>query len=273
MSKNVSLSLRTAATYLVSMKSIALLLLYSCFLGGHCSTYRAVVAGAPVSASARVLDDETIAGARHYSLGYSARSDNGVHAVVEIPTGTTAKFDVQENDGYLHWAKKREDGSRREIDYLAYPINYGMVPNTLAADGDALDIMVLGRGIERGRVVDTRVIGVLMMQHDGTRDDKMIAVNIEDDLRNGFSTLTDLAQIDESYPEVRQILWLWFSNYWGRGATEVIGWGNAAAAETIVEQAIESGANLLSARFRDPVVASNFAPFAVSPHLAAALPF
>lgn len=206
---------------------------------------RSIVAGAPVSPHAVALDEETIVATRHLSSGYPARNrDDTVNAVIEIPTGTTAKFEVDEDDGFLRWALDREDRSRREIDYLAYPVNYGMVPRTLAADGDPLDVLVLGRGIERASVASTRIIGVLEMQHDGIRDDKLIAVPLDNELVNGFSRLRELEQLDAYYPESRAILVLWFSNYWGRGATEVVGWGNAAEANAILDEAIIQGSEV-----------------------------
>lgn len=197
---------------------------------------RAVVGGAAVSPSARAVDEETVAGKRHYSTGYPTQNDDdSVNAVIEIPTGTTGKFEVDEIDGWIHWRHDRDHGGRREVDYLAFPVNYGMVPRTLAEDGDPLDIVVLGRGIERGHVAHTRVIGVLKMGDDDERDDKLIAVPVEPEWANGFSRLRDLDELDDQYPALREILWLWFSNYWGEGATRVIGWGDAAEAAEILD--------------------------------------
>src|SRR4051812_1830787 len=98
---------------------------------------REIVGGAPVARAARAIDGDTVVGKHHFVRGYPARTDDGeVNAVIEIPAGTTAKFEVGE-DGLLRWARAREDGRRREIDYLPYPVNYGSVPRTLAPDGDA----------------------------------------------------------------------------------------------------------------------------------------
>ncbi|MGE0550617.1 MAG: inorganic diphosphatase [Kofleriaceae bacterium] len=197
---------------------------------------RAVVGGAPVSRDAIALDQETVIGSRHYARGYPAQNrDGSVNAVIEIPSGTTAKFEVGERDGVMRWRHDRDHGGRRELDYLAFVGNYGMVPRTLADDGDALDIIVLGRGIERGHVAHTRVIGVLKMAADGARDDKLIAVPLEPALQNGFSRLHELVELDEHYRGAREILWTWFSNYWGPGATTPIGWGDAAEALAILE--------------------------------------
>src|SRR4051812_13512511 len=145
---------------------------------------RSIVGGAPVAQTAVALDEETVAAAEHLWRGYPAEDAEGVNAVIEIPCGTTGKFEVADSDGWLHWQHDRDTGERRGIDYLAFPVNYGMVPRTLAEDGDALDIVVLGGGIERGRVTATRVIGVLEMgdppdgdddgEDPGERDDKLI---------------------------------------------------------------------------------------------------
>src|SRR5258705_7176848 len=102
-----------------------------------------------------------------------------------------------------------------------------MVPRTLAPDGDALDIIVLGGGIERGHVAHTRVIGVLKMGDEGERDDKLVAVPVETALENGFSRLHDVYELDRYYPASRLLIETWFRYYWGEGATHVLGWGDA----------------------------------------------
>jgi inorganic pyrophosphatase len=198
---------------------------------------RAVVGGAPVSPRAYVRDAETVVGPRHFSRGYAAQNPDGsVNAVIEIPTGTTGKFEVDEDTGWLRWEHARE-GGLRAVDYLAFVVNYGMVPRTLAPDGDPIDIVVLGAGIERGHVAATRVIGVLKMGDERERDDKLIAVPVEPALVNGFSRLHDLAELDARYPASRAIVETWFSHYWGKGATHVLGWGDAAEARALLEAA------------------------------------
>ncbi len=200
---------------------------------------RAIVGGAPVSPGVLAVDEDTLVGLRHFIRGYpSDHADGSVNAVIEIPAGTTGKFEVDEDDGWIHWRRDRDHGGRREIDYLPFLVNYGMVPRTLSPDGDPIDIVVLGRGIERGRVARTRVIGVLEMMDDGEiRDDKLIAVPLEADLQNGFSSLHDLDELDARYVSLCEILWTWFSSYWGEGVTNVVGWGDADEAHVLLEDA------------------------------------
>lgn len=200
--------------------------------------HRAIVGGAPISPKTLAIDDETVAGLKHFTRGYSAdHPDGSVNAVIEIPAGTVAKFEVSD-DGIMRWKLDRETGERRAIDYLPFLVNYGMVPRTLSPDGDPIDIIVLCRGIERGHVARVRVIGVLKMRDDGDiADDKLIAVPLDAEHRNGFSRLHDLEELDEYYAEVRTILWTWFASYWGPGVTDVVGWGDAAEAHQLLEDA------------------------------------
>jgi inorganic pyrophosphatase len=226
---------------------------------------RPIVGGAPVAPAAFALDEDTVAGRRHFARGYPAQDGRAVNAVIEIPSGTTGKFEVDAADGWLHWQRDRVHGGRREIDYLPFPVNYGMVPRTLAEDGDGLDIVVLGRGLERGLVARTRVIGVLKMGEPTERDDKLLAVPVEPALVNGFSRLRDLPELDAHYPAARDILVLWFSHYWGEGATHVLGWGDAAEAAEILERARRAFTRTPRAR--------STPPDAAGPHLRAPLPF
>lgn len=215
--------------------ALAILLVLVFLTSPH--TYRRVVGGAPVSPSAFVVDDDTIRGRGHFLHDIPADNPDGsVNALIEIPSGSTGKFEVGD-DGVMRWAKDRDHGGRREVDYLPFPVNYGMVPRTLGGDGDALDIVVLGRTFERARVTRVRVIGVLAMADDGGRDDKLVTVPVETDLANGFTNVHDLTELDARYSELRTIVELWFSNYWGPGRTRVLGWGDADEAVEILETA------------------------------------
>jgi len=58
-----------------------------------------------------------------------------VNAIVEIPKGTSAKY---EYDSELNIFKLK----RCLTPGLKYPCSYGFIPNTLAGDGDCLDILI-----------------------------------------------------------------------------------------------------------------------------------
>jgi inorganic pyrophosphatase len=138
---------------------------------------------------------------------------------VEIPAGSNQKWEVKKN-GKLVWDQK--NGKNRYINYLAYPGNYGMIPQTLSGDGDPFDILVLGPGKKRGAVIKAKVIGVLKTLDDGEEDDKLIAVydsseldKIESETTNLYN-VSNLKQMRSEFPGVLEIISLFFLNYKGK---------------------------------------------------------
>ncbi|USD44184.1 inorganic diphosphatase [Vibrio sp. SCSIO 43135] len=163
---------------------------------------------------------------------------NTVNAIVEIPTGTSAKWELsKENENQLIWEYK--NGAPRVVEYLGYPGNYGTIPQTalpkeLGGDGDPLDVLVLGQAVPRGEVVSARLIGVLKMLDGDEQDDKLIAVLTNDSPFSGVESLTEL---DERFIGVKDIVKIWFESYKGKdGGMEVIGWGDEKEAGAILNQ-------------------------------------
>ena len=79
--------------------------------------------------------------------------------LVEIPAGTRQKWEVNHKNGSLEWEFK--NGKPRKVKFLGYPGNYGIIPQTLTGDGDALDIIVLSGSANRGDILEVKVIGML----------------------------------------------------------------------------------------------------------------
>jgi inorganic pyrophosphatase len=167
--------------------------------------------------------------------------DGSVNALIEIPAGTNAKWEVRKQDGALAW--EFENGRPRVVDYLAYPANYGMIPRTLLArkdggDGDPLDVIVLGPALERGSIARVHVIGALRLTDTGERDDKLIAAA----MGSPFESVRDIADLESDFPGVTEIVEIWFSNYKGRDVLQASGFGDAKSANAILERAEQSHA-------------------------------
>jgi len=193
----------------------------------------------PHSAAMTQKDDFTIVGTDDLMELTAINEDGTVRAIVEIPTGTSAKWEVSKDDPKaVYWEYKND--KPRVVNYLGYPGNYGAIPGTalpkeLGGDGDPLDVIVLGQAVPRGEVVDVRVIGVLKMLDGGEQDDKLIAVLAKD---SPFAHIESMAQLDAEYPGVSQIIDLWFANYKGPdGGMEGKGFEDAATARTVLEAA------------------------------------
>ena len=78
---------------------------------------------------------------------------------IEIPAGTKQKLEFNDETGEME--KDYKDGKERIIQFLPYPGNYGFIPETLAGDGDPIDVIDLDEAGERGDLKEVRIIGAL----------------------------------------------------------------------------------------------------------------
>jgi inorganic pyrophosphatase len=195
------------------------------------------VSTTPVAAGLVQRDAQMITGPRNFLTGYPAIVDVGVaNAVVEVPTGYVDKWEVKNEDGWLHWDLK--DGKPRRVKYLGYPCNYGMVPRTVLSearggDGDPLDVLVLGASLPRGTVLPVRVIGLLEMSDAGELDVKLLAVRDE----TAFADIRSVDELNAKFPGVTKIVETFFQNYKGAGVVETRGFGDVARALEILNDA------------------------------------
>jgi len=166
-------------------------------------------------------------------------ADGDINVVIEIPAGTLEKWEVSKPSGNM--ALNQVDGKPRIIQYLGYPGNYGMIPQTLlpkalGGDGDPLDVLVLGAPVERGTVVKAKVIGVLQLLDGGEQDDKLIAVQQNSPLYR----VDTLEQLQAEYKGIAEIIETWFSNYKGAGKLASKGFYNRDKAKEILDKSIEA---------------------------------
>lgn len=175
------------------------------------------------------------AGERLFDYGTinAINPDSTVNMIVEIPAGTTAKYELNK----VSYDLKIDsiDGLPRFIDYLGYPGNYGMIPNTIlpksqGGDGDPLDIILLGPAVARGSVQKVSIIGVLELLDNGEQDDKLIAI----DPKLNWSRISDIEDLDKFYPGAKSIIATFFQNYKGVGQMQFIGWSSKSKAMTIL---------------------------------------
>lgn len=60
---------------------------------------------------------------------------------------------------------------------MHYPTNYGYVPQTIAGDGDPVDVLVITPfPLPPGVVIPCRALGILHMKDEGGEDGKVLAV-------------------------------------------------------------------------------------------------
>lgn len=96
--------------------------------------------------------------------------DELVDVLVESPKGSRVKYE---------WDPEREAirFDRRMTTSTVFPADYGHVPGTSGADGEALDAMILtATGTFPGCWVRARPIGVFWITYDGEREAKIVTV-------------------------------------------------------------------------------------------------
>ncbi len=111
-----------------------------------------------------------------------------VNVFVEIPKDSNIKYELDKESGVMM-------ADRFLYTAMSYPFNYGFVPNTLADDGDPLDIIVLSEyPVVPGTVISSVVIGMLDMEDEAGMDEKILAVPTEkiDPLFGRFKDINDV---------------------------------------------------------------------------------
>jgi inorganic pyrophosphatase len=99
---------------------------------------------------------------------------NGFPAVIEIPKGSTNKYELDKETGLLRL-------DRVLYSAVYYPADYGFIPRTYCDDGDPLDVLVLGQEpVYPLTIVEARAIGVMRMRDEKGIDDKIVAVSVRD---------------------------------------------------------------------------------------------
>ena len=140
--------------------------------------------------------------------------DNSINVVIEIPSGSIEKWELNETGNAIELNIK--NNNFRYINYLGYPANYGFIPKTLLpvelnGDGDAVDVIILGKQLQTGQVVRCNAIGMLNIKDQSLTDNKVICVEPSSKL-NKANSLKDLKLIA---PGILEILEIWFNNYKG----------------------------------------------------------
>ncbi|MBC9929665.1 inorganic diphosphatase [Chitinophaga qingshengii] len=109
-----------------------------------------------------------------------------VNAIIEIPKGCRAKYELDKESGLLKL-------DRVLYSSVYYPANYGFIPQSYCDDHDPLDILVLSQ-VECVPmcIIEAKVIGVMQMVDGGEADDKIIAVAANDMSVNHINDISEL---------------------------------------------------------------------------------
>src|SRR3954465_3192419 len=106
--------------------------------------------------------------------------------VIEIPRGSRNKYEYDPDRHVIRL-------DRRLFSATVYPADYGFVPETLALDGDPLDVLVLLEDPTfPGCWVEVRAVGVFWMEDEQGPDAKILCVPSHDPIYEGVAALSQL---------------------------------------------------------------------------------
>ena len=162
---------------------------------------------------------------------------NDVYVMIEIPANhAPIKYEIDKDMDCLMV-------DRFMATPMFYPANYGYISNTLADDGDPLDVLVVTPyPVAPGSVIRARPVGVLNMEDEAGEDAKLVAVPHEKltQLYNDVKDIDDVPQL------LRDQIGHFFENYkdlekgkW----VKVKGWGNADEARQMILDSAEAYKN------------------------------
>jgi inorganic pyrophosphatase len=175
------------------------------------------------------------------SQGTSSSDEDILWVTIEIPRGSRNKYEYDDALGRFRLDRTLHSS-------VVYPTDYGFVPDTLAADGDHLDVLLL---VEEptfpGCLVPARVLGMLEMDDEKGRDEKILAVPAGDPRFQDVHQLRDLPS-----HWLREIE-AFFATYklLEDKMVDVKGWHDRGEAWTLIAQTRQSFLRRRSARARD----------------------
>jgi len=165
--------------------------------------------------------------ADYLRLDIGEESPDIVTAVIEIPRGSSNKYEYD---------KKRQvfKLDRNLYSPVLYPADYGFIPQTLADDGDPLDILVLGeRPTFPGCVYDALPIGLFRMVDQGKLDEKVLAYATGNPRFRGMQEYTEIQS--HILKEIEHFFSVY--KFLEGKETSVLGWSSAAEAKKTISSA------------------------------------
>lgn len=156
-----------------------------------------------------------------------------INVLIEVPLRSDPiKYEYDKDTGFIFV-------DRYLYTTMFYPCNYGFIPNTLAGDGDPVDVMVVGRmPVVPGAILRARPIGALKMEDEAGLDEKILAVPIEKitPVHRHVQSYRDIPEIDlkriahffEHYKDLEPNKWV-----------KVLGWAEPDEAHRFILEGIE----------------------------------
>jgi len=158
---------------------------------------------------------------------------NDINVIVEVSVGgEPIKYEMDKAAGTLFV-------DRFLYTPMRYPGNYGFVPHTLSEDGDPIDVLICStRPVVPGAVMNCRPVGVLVMEDDGGKDEKVIAVPSESVSRR-YSNVRNYKDLPEITLQQTQHFFEHYKDLEPGKWVKIDGWGDVDMAQQMIREAID----------------------------------
>lgn len=171
-------------------------------------------------------------------------SFENIPAGKDLPNDIFVHIEIPANSNPIKYEIEKEYSAVFVDRFMAtpmfYPANYGYIPQTLADDGDALDVLVVTPyPVMPGSVIRARPIGILNMSDEAGQDSKLLAVP-----HDKLTTLyKDVKELEDLPALLIEQIKHFFENYKDLEAgkwVKVDGWDNAEAARAAIIASVEA---------------------------------
>jgi inorganic pyrophosphatase len=157
--------------------------------------------------------------------------DELLQVVIETPAGSRNKFAFDPDQSVFALKKVLPAG-------MVFPYDFGFLPQTLAPDGDPIDVLLLmDEPAYPGCIVASRLIGVIEgEQLDGkkkVRNDRLVAVA---NANHMYANIRKLQDLPGKWVEELQVFFVNYHNLEGK-KYELLGCKGADAAYTLIKKA------------------------------------
>lgn len=160
-----------------------------------------------------------------------------IDCLIEISKDSNIKYEYDKDskklrcDRFLHTS-------------MAYPYNYGYIPNTLSDDGDPIDILVIcDYKIIPNCLISTKIVGVLEMRDEKGFDEKLIAVPSQK-IDPTSKYINDIDDLPKSLLDKIHHFFKHYKDTENNKYSEVIGFKNKEVANNYLKKSIENYKNL-----------------------------
>jgi inorganic pyrophosphatase len=149
-----------------------------------------------------------------------------IDVIVEIPKGSRNKYEYDREKKMIRY-------DRMIFSSMFYPSDYGFIPETLAEDGDELDVLVLvTEPTFPGCLIEVMPIGMFKMYDEKGTDHKILCVPVSDPI---WSKVQNLEEVN---PHLKMEIEHFFQVYKDleKKKVGVEGWENKEAALSAIRE-------------------------------------